>query len=225
MVADRECRTPTEAGAVVVPVKRDLTDALDRSHRRLQRALGQLLGPESERLERMSSGLSRSLLRISEDQRRQLRQLASEIERLSPASQLAQRYQVASLTAARLGAASARWSAARRARLDQLAASLDIASQSCGNRRTNLETHLGVLEARSSALFQARLGSAGDRLHSLQARLRALGPQQVLERGYAIAYLLPQGQIVRSAQQVAKGDKIRIQLATGQLRAEVEASQ
>src|SRR5919201_811407 len=50
MVADAECRTPTEAGARVVPVKADLLRRLDERWRRIERELAVRLRLEDERL-------------------------------------------------------------------------------------------------------------------------------------------------------------------------------
>jgi exodeoxyribonuclease VII large subunit len=53
-------------------------------------------------------------------------------------------------------------------------------------------------------------------LTGLQARLANLDPRAVLQRGYAIVYRQPAGQIVTSAQAVAAGDSLRIVVADGE---------
>jgi exodeoxyribonuclease VII large subunit len=50
MVADAECRTPTEAGARVVPIKADLLRRLDERGRRIEREVAVRLRREDERL-------------------------------------------------------------------------------------------------------------------------------------------------------------------------------
>src|SRR5438309_7946419 len=50
LVGDAECRTPTEAGARVVPKKSDLIARLGERGRRLDREAGQRIARESERL-------------------------------------------------------------------------------------------------------------------------------------------------------------------------------
>ncbi len=61
------------------------------------------------------------------------------------------------------------------------------------------------------------------RLQRLEAQLRALGPQAVLERGYSITRR-PGGAVVRDASQVRTGDVIQTHLARGTLRATVQES-
>src|SRR5437016_14196409 len=51
LVGDAECRTPTEAGARVVPKKADLLASLRERQRRLEREIVQRLSREAERLE------------------------------------------------------------------------------------------------------------------------------------------------------------------------------
>ncbi len=69
LVADAECRTPTEAGARVVPKKSDLLTQLRDRQRRLDRELKQRVDRYVERLERA----------------------ANEVRRLSPIAQLTRR--------------------------------------------------------------------------------------------------------------------------------------
>ena len=59
LVADAECRTPTEAGARVVPKKSDLLLHLTERRRRLDREIKQKLVRVAERLERASRELQR----------------------------------------------------------------------------------------------------------------------------------------------------------------------
>jgi exodeoxyribonuclease VII large subunit len=59
LVGDAECRTPTEAGARVVPKKSDLVAQLGERKRRLDRELRQRVAHYVERLERASRDLAR----------------------------------------------------------------------------------------------------------------------------------------------------------------------
>ena len=54
--------------------------------------------------------------------------------------------------------------------------------------------------------------------------LDALSPLRVLERGYAIALREKTGRAVRRVAEVEPGDKLRIRVSDGELRAEVEES-
>src|SRR5215467_12243333 len=59
LVGDAECRTPTEAGARVVPKKADLIDQIRDRKRRLDRELKQRVARYVERVERASRELAR----------------------------------------------------------------------------------------------------------------------------------------------------------------------
>jgi exodeoxyribonuclease VII large subunit len=59
LVGDAECRTPTEAGARVVPKKSDLLQGLRDRQRRLDRDIEQRLARYAERLERAARDLKR----------------------------------------------------------------------------------------------------------------------------------------------------------------------
>src|SRR5437764_6068656 len=52
LVGDAECRTPTEAGARVVPKKADLLASLRERERRIEREIGQRFSQENDRLAR-----------------------------------------------------------------------------------------------------------------------------------------------------------------------------
>ena len=59
-------------------------------------------------------------------------------------------------------------------------------------------------------------------LHALEAQLRLVGPEQVLQRGYSITCHKKTGQVIRSASQVRPGDKIVTRLADGQVESVTE---
>jgi exodeoxyribonuclease VII large subunit len=64
----------------------------------------------------------------------------------------------------------------------------------------------------------ARVIAAGERLH-------ALSPLAVLERGYAIARRVPDGQVVRAATEVAPGDELDLVFRVGAARVRVERTE
>ncbi|MBI5211177.1 MAG: exodeoxyribonuclease VII large subunit [Elusimicrobia bacterium] len=64
------------------------------------------------------------------------------------------------------------------------------------------------------------VGKEKDLRRSLE-KLQALSPLNVLSRGYAIAEKLPERAILRSAGQVAKGDKVRVRVHEGHIDCEV----
>ena len=61
-----------------------------------------------------------------------------------------------------------------------------------------------------------------DRLATLEARLRLLGPEQVLARGYSITMDAQSGRILREAKAVKEGQRLRTRLKTGEVVSKVE---
>ena len=89
---------------------------------------------------------------------------------------------------------------------------------------------MGYLQQKKDALSgienRMRAAQAGyvhgkkQRFVALTAKLDAMSPLKVLTRGYAMTQT-EQGDVIRSVQQVAVGDDIRISLGDGSLRAAV----
>ncbi|HLN82852.1 MAG TPA: exodeoxyribonuclease VII large subunit, partial [Candidatus Binatia bacterium] len=73
--------------------------------------------------------------------------------------------------------------------------------------------------------FQERLRQNKNRLSECAARLNALSPLAVLDRGYAIAHKLPEEQIVKRADALTVGDRIRITFSQGKSICRVEKSE
>lgn len=61
-------------------------------------------------------------------------------------------------------------------------------------------------------------------LDTLQRTLQAVSPFQTLERGYAIVTRVPEGDVVRSADEVANGGRVEAKLASGSLVCTVDES-
>jgi len=73
--------------------------------------------------------------------------------------------------------------------------------------------------------FQNALERFRDRLAPVAGRLGSLSPLAVLERGYSIAYKLPEGFIVKESGAVKRGDLVRITFARGRSLCKVESSE
>jgi exodeoxyribonuclease VII large subunit len=65
------------------------------------------------------------------------------------------------------------------------------------------------------------LGGARARLTTLEARLRLLGPDQVLARGYSITMDAQTGAVLRAADQVQPGQELRTRLRAGEVKSKV----
>ncbi|OJF09659.1 exodeoxyribonuclease VII large subunit [Couchioplanes caeruleus] len=84
-------------------------------------------------------------------------------------------------------------------------------------------TEVTGLRDRAGRSLEHRIRRADDDLRHTLARLRALSPAATLERGYAIVQRAD-GHVVRAAGEVATGDVLRVRLADGELRTEVQES-
>jgi exodeoxyribonuclease VII large subunit len=73
--------------------------------------------------------------------------------------------------------------------------------------------------------FRDRLRQGRDRLARDSARLSALSPLAVLERGYSIAHKLPEEKIVKDASTLQVGDRLRLTFAAGKSVCRVESKE
>jgi exodeoxyribonuclease VII large subunit len=77
-------------------------------------------------------------------------------------------------------------------------------------------------ESRFREQAQHRVRELKNKIASLDARLRLLGPEQVLARGYSITMNAETGEVLRTAQTARPGQKLRTRLKEGELRSKVE---
>jgi exodeoxyribonuclease VII large subunit len=77
-------------------------------------------------------------------------------------------------------------------------------------------------ESRFRKQTEHRLGELKNKLGSLEGRLRLLGPEQVLARGYSITMNAETGEVLRDAQRAQPGHQLRTRLKTGEVRSRVE---
>ena len=92
-------------------------------------------------------------------------------------------------------------------------------------RRTLQRQRLRIdeLGERGSRAVRTSLRAARARVVAAAERLHALSPLAVLERGYAIARRVPDGRVVRSAIEIAAGDRLDLVFRAGTARVRVEA--
>ena len=199
MVADAECRTPTEAGARVVPKKADLVLRLSERERRLSRERDRRLAREVERLQARRERLMQVMPNLVRSRSERLVRARADLARLSPVQQVARRLEALLERGRRVDAAAA----ARLARSRNLFAS----------RRAS---------DRLDRALAARFGAAVRGLEHRRSRLVALSPDSVLSRGYSITQDAASGAVVRSAADTSRGRKVRIRLGSGRLGAQVE---
>jgi exodeoxyribonuclease VII large subunit len=199
LVADAECRTPTEAGSRVVPKKSDLVALLRERGRRLDREAGQRIAREVERLMLKKQRVIQLLPALVRLRSERLARAASDLARLSPVQQVARREEALRERGRRLNtAASAR-----------LARSLTTLA---GRRAPD----------RLERALAKRFDTATRGLEHRRQRLTALSPDGVLARGYSITQDAESGAVLRSTTATAVKRMLRIRLFVGHLGARVE---
>src|SRR5215467_4217960 len=200
MVADAECRTPTEAGASVVPRKADLRAALAERQRRVAREAARLLSNQSERLAQRRLRLGQALPGLLRRRVERLERFRAELARLSPSRQLER----------------------RRQHLIELGVRTEAAGRRLVRQRAG-DLGARAVPVRLERALAARLQTAHGALAQRRSRLQALSPEGVLTRGYSIT-LDEAGRVLRSAAETAPGRAITVRLGTGSLAARVEES-
>jgi exodeoxyribonuclease VII large subunit len=199
LVGDAECRTPTEAGARVVPKKSDLLVMLRDRARRLDREIAQRLARETERLATKKQRMIQILPALVRHRAERLTRAAGELGRLSPLAQVVRREEALRERGRRLNAAGlARVARGRNA----LAA-----------RRAS---------ERLDRALSERFAAAHRGLDHRRQRLLALSPDAVLSRGYSITQDAETGSVLRSSGGTAVDRRVRIRLAAGRIGARVD---
>ena len=75
---------------------------------------------------------------------------------------------------------------------------------------------------RLTAHAQKQLGDKQSRFVTLNERLRLLGPEQVLGRGYSITMDEATGKVIRAAQGLKQGQRLRTRVKAGEIISRVE---
>ncbi len=202
LVADKEARTPTAAAELVVPNKADLMRLLADRGQRLQRAgMAALIGP-AHQLESRGRELRRLAVEIAARRRDHLSSLERMLRQRDPR-------EVLRLRQRSLAEAEARF----------------------GRLLTTIHVRFGLESARVAALGDGLTGAVAravqDRARALEARdqrLRSLGPQETLRRGYSICLEDDGRTVVREAAQAAPGHQVEVVLAAGRLDCTVDRS-
>jgi exodeoxyribonuclease VII large subunit len=199
LVADAECRTPTEAGSRVVPKKSDLVALLRERGRRLDREASQRIAREVERLLLKKQRMIQLLPALVRQRSERLGRAAADLARLSPVQQVARREEALRERSRRLTAAA----------LGRLA-----------RGRTTLAGRRA--SERLERALMKRFDLAKSTLDHRRQQLIAFSPESVLARGYSITQDAETGAVLRSSEDTAIKRKLRIRLAAGHLGARVE---
>jgi len=84
-------------------------------------------------------------------------------------------------------------------------------------------SHPGTARARRGAGLRCGDGRSDHGHVALVERLRLLGPEQVLSRGYSITLDAESGSVIRDASTVRSGQRLRTRLKAGEVTSRVEA--
>ncbi|OGT91068.1 MAG: exodeoxyribonuclease VII large subunit [Gammaproteobacteria bacterium RIFOXYA12_FULL_61_12] len=199
LAADRRAPTPSAAAELVSPDGDALQRQIDALRHRLQsrfRHQLHLLG------NRLAGGLKR--LELSHPRRR-IQQQQQRLDELG----------------LRIGRAMRVRLERQSARLQGLKNRLD--ARHPGIRLKELESRLTKLGPRLHRAVAQLLASKRQALAAAARQLQTVSPLATLDRGYAIAWKLPQRELLRDATQVETGDRIEVRLGKGMVRAEVVA--
>lgn len=196
LAADARASTPTAAGELVVPVRDQLVRLLDVESRRLRREIGLRLRDARQEVDTLAEGARQTLRARLTTRATELRRLEVRLGALHPRAQLAaRRAELAKLETRLRRSDPTPKLAARRAELRRLEGAMAAAA-----RR--------ALDRRRAAFAQG------------MARLDALSPLRVLERGYALA--THDGRVVTEAGSVKPGDRLELRFARGRASATVD---
>jgi exodeoxyribonuclease VII large subunit len=105
-------------------------------------------------------------------------------------------------------------------RLDDLQSGLLRGLRSAARSRTLVLDNLAGRFIRAKPSHQLKLRH--EALRQLERRLHALGPEQVLARGYSITTDAATGNVLRDATKVKTGQRLKTRLARGEIKSAVE---
>jgi len=198
LVADLRCATPTQAAMQVVPDAAALRHQVDQVQRRMAATVGRQQELAMARL----AAIER--LVIFRRPQQALRPSLDRLDRLAAALNRAQLARVA----------------AGRTHLGDVRVGLDRCAPRGAQR---VAAHrLGALAARLTPAAARRISSDRQRLGAVARRLAALGPANVLRRGYSYT-VGPDGRVVASVNRVRGGDLVTTHLHDGRFASRVEA--
>jgi len=192
-VADLRAATPSAAAELLVPDAADLGRQLDRLRQRMATLMARRLQAAAQRTDQWQARLSA--------QRPQAR-LARDAQRLEALRR-------------RLVTSAGQSGALRRARLERLQSRL--AAQHPRLRLSPARLRLADLRQRMAAAMSRRIERDRLRVTEQARTLHAVSPLATLERGYAIVFD-ERDAVVRRADDVPVGERVRVMLAHGELR-------
>lgn len=219
LAADGRAITPTAAAEAIFRDQAALMEHVDECSRQLIRGMRQSLERPDQRLTQARGRLTQAVTDQLQQRRRDHLELTRRLGRFED----------------RLGLAGQH--------LDYLSARLERGVQGrMKNISSRLETAVGALRLLTPASEVAlarrelvdlnrhlRLGieqvlaREGQCLETLVARLQALSPRSILDRGYALVTVGDGGRLITRARDLALGQEVTVRLAEGQFKSEVKS--
>jgi exodeoxyribonuclease VII large subunit len=214
-VADVRAPTPSAAAERVVPMRLELQSRIARLWARSAQAQAKLLRHERLRLRAATAQLGdgrRSLWAPTQRLAQVEHKISQQMHRLLGQQRL------------RFGRLCGRFALLhpklRLARHKEAQARTLVAMAHGLTTLLHKRRHALAVSVPNPKHMQHRLAVARARLQAATVRLQALSPLAVLERGYSIVRT-PEGQVVRSHQEVAQGAKLLVRLHHGELDVQV----
>lgn len=198
-VADVRAPTPSAAAELVVPVKEDLVRILEHVSAALQKSLLQRLRFLRQRTDQVSRRLVHPR-----------RQIADYRLRLDDA-------------VGRMVKGFSRHLGTMKGRQDALQGRLFRCSPQSLVEDLHVKLKHNLLSL--SSTMQLYLHSKRGSLETAMARLDALSPLAILDRGYSITRVLPDYSLVKDVQQVSVGQQVEVTLSRGGMLCRVERKQ
>ena len=199
LVADMRCSTPTQAAMTVVADAEALQRQVDQMSQRLELMLKRNLQHNRQRLDAvMRHPIFRRPQYLVESQRERTTRLAERLQGALPRMVLSNVERLKSFE-------------------NRLSMGLPRVVGACGDRLKSLERTLDSSVSR-------RMKVSADRLDALRRQLQAVGPMNVLSRGFTYT-LGPDGHLIREAAAATEGDQITTVFGDGKVKSRVEEKQ
>ncbi|MFJ7468060.1 exodeoxyribonuclease VII large subunit [Peribacillus frigoritolerans] len=196
-VADMRAPTPTGAAELAVPHLNEILERLMNRKNRLTRSIQEAVNFERTRLTRMERSYAFRY----------------------PHKMYEQKLEQLDKTMDRLGKTSTRYFMKKRDELNKLNDILkkQHPEQAVKNAKDELQQHAKVLRRAMEAIYRHK----SQQFVHITATLSALSPLKIMERGYGLVFAEDET-LVKSTQQVSKGDKIAVSIKDGTLECEIK---
>jgi exodeoxyribonuclease VII large subunit len=218
LVGDLRGPTPTGVTELTIPDVRNLLNDLNARGALLTRDITRLIEGHRANVERVGVEFDSAIREAMRNREMRIDLLCNQVGRIEPKHAIAQGWRRVEEASRNLHNA-----VARRIRfgLDGITRAhyrLERCSPLAAVERHR--NRLGQLALRLDAALAARRNAATQKLNALDMQLRAVSPQSVLDRGFSIT-TDNAGKLVRSKDQVKKGDLLTTRVADGTITSTV----